>query len=49
LKAELSSKIAELDSVRQGQQISEAALCSQIIEAEKRKENALGALQTTSE
>lgn len=49
LKVELASKIAELDSVRQGQETSEATLCSQIIEAEKRKETALGALQIASE
>jgi hypothetical protein len=44
LKAELASKTAELESVHQGQQASVAALCAQIIDANKSKETALGAL-----
>jgi hypothetical protein len=49
LKTKLASKISELDSVHQEQQTSEDGLRSQIIEADKRKETALSALQVASE
>ena len=49
LKAKLASKTSKLDSVRQEQQTSEAALRSQIIETDKRKETALSVLQIAFE
>jgi hypothetical protein len=44
LKAELSSKQAELEVERQGRQVTEGALRAQIGESERRKNDTLAAL-----
>jgi hypothetical protein len=49
LKGELVAKQTELDAVSQGQQVTEATLQAQIVESEKRKEDALAALKDASE
>lgn len=49
LKGELASKQSKLEAVRQGRQVTEAALQAQIVESEKRKGDALAALKDVSE
>jgi hypothetical protein len=49
LKAKLASKEVELDSECQGCQDSERALRVQVIEAEQRRDEAMAALQESSE
>jgi hypothetical protein len=49
LKAELASKQAELDSEHQGCQITEEALCAQIGDSERRKDDALATLKEAFE
>jgi hypothetical protein len=46
--AQLASKELELDSERQGHQNSERALCTQVIEAEQRRDEAMTALRESS-
>jgi 1,2-phenylacetyl-CoA epoxidase catalytic subunit len=48
LKGELAAKQTELDTVRQGWQVTEAALQAQIAESEKRKEDGLATLKDAS-
>jgi hypothetical protein len=49
LKVELAGKQAKLDSERQGRQVTEEALRSQVGELERRKEDALATLKEAYE
>ena len=48
MKAELASRQAELEAERQGRQVTEGPLRTQIGESEQRKNDAVAALQEAS-